>query len=148
MTGRENQRFYSFTKLSWNALLHKWINNLLPMELSFVHGERVFWSSRPVQSAATSVCVLASPHLMQIWLHGWINGPDRKWVQVAHSPSVQMSSPPDCTVDALFIRARNRYSRLFQPYGLSFKQDRYRRRGEEVSSVLATGVKMWRLNPS
>lgn len=57
--------------------------------------------SSTLQTAATNVYVLDSPRLMWIWLHIWINGTDRKREQEAHSPSVQMSSSTDCTVDAL-----------------------------------------------
>ena len=59
---------------------------------------------------------------MWIWLHSWINGTDRKQDQVAHSPSVQMSSSTGCTVDALLIRWEDQYCSPFLWCRLSFKE--------------------------
>lgn len=73
-----------------------------------------------------NVCARASSPLMGMWLHSWINGIDRK--QVAHSPSVQMSSSTDCTVDALLIRWEDRYGGPFLQCRLSFKQYKWDKR--------------------
>lgn len=113
--------------------------------------------SMTLQTVAMNVCVLAFSPLMRIWLHSWINGTDRKRDQVAHSPSVQMSSSTSCTVDALLIRWEDRYRSPFLRCRLSFKEYKREKRANASfignwwasmrQSLVWQHALLWGINP-